>query len=76
MTSDIVSIAPKPSLLSPEREREIYESSPKAGKAIGAALSRGVEMLVDARTAAQADEIAALRARVEALERAIQPREV
>lgn len=80
---DVVDIAPKPPLLSPEREAEIYESSRKAGKQIGDVLVAGVSKIADAAAAGQAEEIEALRARVAALEavtarleRLLAPREV
>jgi hypothetical protein len=72
--SDVVNIGPKPSLLSPEREAEIYESSRKAGKKIADVLVRGMNMVADERTAGQAEAIEALKARVERLERLLAPR--
>ena len=81
--SDVVNIGPKPSLLSPERECEIYESSMNAGRKIADVLVYGMSRIADAAAADQISEIAALKARVEKLEgvierieRAIAPREV
>ena len=62
MPDNIVSIEPSPPLHSPEREAEIYESSRKTTRSS------------TAKTADQAAEIQALRARVERLERLIAPR--
>jgi hypothetical protein len=76
MTSDVVNIKPEPSLLSPEREREIYESSRAAGKKIADVLVTGMELIAAAKRADTAAEIAALKARVERLERLLSPREV
>ena len=75
--ADIVNIDPKPDSefrLSPERETEIYESSRRTGRKIADAIFSGVNEIVDAKAADQAAEIAALRARVERLERLIAPR--
>ena len=73
---DIVNIGPPAFKLPPEREREIYESSMKAGRKIANAIALGVDMAVDAKAASQANEIAALKARLERLERLLAPREV
>lgn len=72
---DIVTIGLEPEFkLSPEREREIRESSMAAGRKIAAALVSGVNGIVDAKTADQAAEIEALRMRVERLEKLLSPR--
>jgi hypothetical protein len=73
--SDVSNIGPKPEVkLSPEREREIYESSRATGRKIADVLVSGVHLAVDAKTAATAAEIEALRLRVERLERLLAPR--
>jgi hypothetical protein len=72
--SDVVNIGEPEVKLSPEREAEIYESSMKAGRKIGDALARGVDMAVDAKTADLSAEVEALKARVERLERLLAPR--
>jgi hypothetical protein len=72
---DVVNIGPPAFKLPPEREREIYESSMKTGRKIANAIVLGIDTAVDARTADQASEIAALKARVERLERLLAPRE-
>ena len=75
---DVVDIAsPKPEFkLPPEEEAAIRVRSLETGRKIANALVSGVNVIVDARTADQASEIEALKARVERLERLLAPREV
>jgi hypothetical protein len=77
--SDVVNIGPKPEpefKLSPEREREIYESSMKAGRKIADVLVFGMSKIADAKMADHVSEVEALKVRVERLERLLVPREV
>jgi hypothetical protein len=59
----------KASLISPERKREISAR-------IADVFITSMTMVADAKAAGQADEIAALRARIERLERIVAPRTV
>jgi hypothetical protein len=68
--------APKPPLISVERQREIGEWSRSVSQRITDLLYVGVDAVVAERTASQDDEIAALRARVDRLERLLTPREI
>jgi hypothetical protein len=75
--ADIVTIGSKPEFkLPPEEEEAIRVRAMATGRKIADVVVSGVNGIVDAKTAGQATEIAALKARVERLERLIAPREV